>query len=487
MRAPCGAAADAYVSQLRHAPCTAFLCVNVQSCYPGPRMQTIGNMHVLPAEGVVPPVAFLGFTNRIVQRLIVPDRPDTLTTSVLDLGDVFISPVYPVSLSDLTLVCAMYPCTLDTNVRLLLRSSDGTDVWSSEVAVQVYGNTDALTRSASMFSDTRWRLMPVPMCSSDAGPTILEPGPYPLLLEYGGHRYQIGLLRFGSRSVPDLTPDRRAAILSDPSAAKLVRTGLKCTECNTTLDVYAGLERSKEFELDGAIWYRSLPASWSCSCGKISFDATYMRDNLHFYLGKQMVGDAPQHIEPLYDRSALSALVTEFRALLDKCSDDELAIQRFMEQNPLLLSRFTPVRLFARPPILTRFKADFVVLAPGGELILIEIERPGAKLTQKGGAPSKFFNHAVNQVQDWLQVLDDHKEAALQSLATDLSSASVSNVRGVVILGRDASVTPTVLRSLKKRSLGGIEFLTFDDLVAGLNAVAAKMGTSRLLHVHQTT
>ncbi len=44
-----------------------------------------------------------------------------------------------------------------------------------------------------------------------------------------------------------------------------------------------------------------------------------------------------------------------------------------------------PKRIFVKPPILTKYFADFAVLNARDELLLVEIGRPSLKLVKKDG------------------------------------------------------------------------------------------------------
>jgi len=113
------------------------------------------------------------------------------------------------------------------------------------------------------------------------------------------------------------------------------------------------------------------------------------------------------------------------------------------------------------------------VLSPQRELILIEIETPDTRLLKKDGDQAAPLTHAIDQVQRWLQVMDEHRVAALASMKID--AQMVGNIRGVVIAGRDRKNDKDHLRRLKGMLSGRISFLTFDDLAASLAALVEQM------------
>jgi hypothetical protein len=123
---------------------------------------------------------------------------------------------------------------------------------------------------------------------------------------------------------------------------------------------------------------------------------------------------------------------------------------------------------------LTRYIADFAILSPQRELILIEIEPPKVKLLRKNGDHAASLTHAVNQVQNWLQVASDHRNAFLSELKLDVGA--VGTIRGVVIAGRDKGYDGAHLRQLKSVFSGNIIVLTYDDLLGSLTTLIEQIG-----------
>jgi Domain of unknown function (DUF4263) len=93
-------------------------------------------------------------------------------------------------------------------------------------------------------------------------------------------------------------------------------------------------------------------------------------------------------------------------------------------------------------------------------------EKTSTRLLNKKGGKASSLQHAFDQVQDWLHVIDEHRLAVLDSLKIDRES--VASVRGVVIAGRDQGYDAKQLRVLKGVDFGRITFLTYDDLLFGL-------------------
>jgi hypothetical protein len=108
------------------------------------------------------------------------------------------------------------------------------------------------------------------------------------------------------------------------------------------------------------------------------------------------------------------------------------------------------------------------------ELILIELERADTRLMRQDGDVAAPLSHAIDQVSDWLQVVDDHRLAVLDSLG--IEKEQVSSVRGVVIAGRDIGYDARQLRKLKGVDRGRISLLTYDDVLLSLDALIRRIG-----------
>jgi len=298
----------------------------------------------------------------------------------------------------------------------------------------------------------------------DIDAVVKHPGQYKITVCRETEEVSIGCLVFGYAPAPPLTKERIAAIRSNPYATKRVRFSMRCNQCNDELRAYTGLERSDEEERDGWIWYKQLPDSFACKCGKTTMDLTMLRDSLHALLGHVTRGKEELSFTRLYERGALEAICNQFASLLDLNPEEE-QVQQFIEDNPILLHQFGPERIYHKAPILTKHKTDFAILSNKGALILIEIEKPGKRLLKKDGGMTADLQHAFDQVRDWLHRIEDHRAATLACI--DLKPEEVVSVRGVVIAGRDSGYPADHLRKLKWTDFGQIDFYTYDDLLRG--------------------
>jgi antiviral defense system Shedu protein SduA len=200
----------------------------------------------------------------------------------------------------------------------------------------------------------------------------------------------------------------------------------------------------------------------------MSVDLTIIRSNLHGYLGREDSNVHEVSFIPAYEREALQNIRKNFRDLLDNGAPEEV-IQKFIEENPVLLHPFSPKDLWFKAPVLTFCKTDFAILSHASELLLIELEKPQTRILKKDGGVHSELQHAFDQVRDWLHLADEHRQAFVECIGAE--PKQVGAVKGTVIAGRDAGCNPNHLRKLKGADLGRTKFMTYDDLFASFEAL----------------
>jgi len=303
----------------------------------------------------------------------------------------------------------------------------------------------------------------------DAPDIILRgPASYRFVLADDPQQRSLGTFRTAVLSAGPLTPARIAAIRSDPRASKAVRVEFACKNCKDRVGAYVALDRQERQETDGYIWYQNLPSEFACTCGGARFSLEIVRANLHALLGRRMGAEGLISAWPLYERSALETVRRNFAELLREGCAEEL-LQKYIEENPIVLHRFAPTHLFFKAPVLSLRKTDFAVLSPKGELVQIELEKATTPLLKKNGGTHSDLQHAFDQVHEWLHTADEHRLAVLKCIGLKLED--VANVTGCVIAGRDHGNDGEHLRRLKGSDFGKIQFMTYDDLLEGLDAL----------------
>src|SRR5262249_52285910 len=156
-----------------------------------------------------------------------------------------------------------------------------------------------------------------------------------------------------------------------------------CKTCSDELKVYAGIEKSTSLEAEGYKWSQSIAEDeFICSCGNTKFSLVPIRTGLHGLLQRNLNPKTDKAISSirLYEKTALEESCRGFLKLIDsKVAEEEL--QKFLESHPLFFHVFLPKKLIFKPPVLTKYFADFGVLNERKELLLIEIERPTLRLS----------------------------------------------------------------------------------------------------------
>lgn len=420
-----------------------------------------------------PDVLFLGLAERAAY--VRDGNTNLFKWNVLGLKHIVLSHIYPLTLSGFSAGFAFLPKAV----------SAGNKFWIVDESGKEAGFISLSTRNASLND-------PDAAINKD-GPMILllgegwtvaflllgkpsivipAPGLYQVLCEVDGSRVVVGQLHFAAVDAPELTQERIAAIRSDPTASKAVRIELGCNRCPTKARAYAALDRSTKSEAEGWTWYRDLPDEFVCDCGTTKMPLRYIRQNLHGLIGTTRRGTQDIDFLPLYERSSLETIRSTFAALLDSKPAEEI-LQQFLASNPILFHQFGALRLFSKPPILTFFVADFAVLTPNKELILVELEKTTTRLLKKDGGLASPLSHAFDQLRDWLHVFDEHRLAVLDTLK--IEREEVGAIRGIVIAGRDAGYDAHHLRKLKGEDRGRVTLLTYDDLLFALAALVGRM------------
>ena len=200
-----------------------------------------------------------------------------------------------------------------------------------------------------------------------------------------------------------------------------------------------------------------------------------LRESFHALLGQRFVEESNDiSITRLYEKKSLEDIYNRFWSLL-QTNSDEPAIQKFLENNPILFHQFTPLLIKKKPRVLGKHETDFVILSKNSHLVLIEIERPGKQILKKTGGQTQKLTQAIEQVRDWLHEIDEHRQAVLDGMG--FRKEQVSAIRGVVIAGRDMNYNEEDLRKLKKVDFGKISFFTYDDLAASLASLIRSVDT----------
>lgn len=424
-----------------------------------------------------PRVAFLGIAERASTRIENFNPVDYF----FGLKRVIYPFFYPISVAGWQFVFAIYDVLGNPNTKIKFKDGDR-DLGFIEIHTQVFESKNEKNQTVAQANSQEMSLLRayipvgqraewtnVVAKSAGANFALMHPGTYNLILEDQGIEIHIGSFVCGVCQLLPLTEERKAALRSDPSVAKIARIIFTCNKCNSTLQAYTGLERSTKLEEEGYIWFENLPAKFRCGCGENEFDLEHMRKNMHGLL-QSLHSDHSETVSliPLYESSSVQVIYRNFAALLDKNLSEE-NYQQFIEENPLLLHLFSPERLFNKAPVLSLRKTDFAILTSQRELILVELEKPDTKLLKADGGMHSQLQHAFDQVREWLHTFSEHRLAALECMG--LKKEEVASVKAVVIAGRDLPYDDEHLRRFKGADHANIKFFTYDDILGSLSTL----------------
>lgn len=425
-------------------------------------------------EETLPQVAFLGFAERAIS--VREGETNLVKWNVLGLKNILLTNFFPFWLNGWNLALALRITAPPGVLVLKFKADSGEEIGGVNLGLAAATPQVPLTQPASPFLwylPQAWLVAFLPL-PAEPNICIQKPGRYVAAVQTEDANEEIiGEFYCALVDPPPLTPEREAAIRSNPRATKAARMVLGCTLCPSKFRVYAALERMASLEAEGFTWYRDIAEHFICECGKTQLDLSTVKQNFFAVLGQPIGVSGQVDYKPFYERSALENLRVEFVNLLNTDPPEE-SLQQFIEQNPILLHQFPAEKLFFKPPISTRFKADFAVVTSQKELVLIEIERPSTCLLKQNGEQHSDLTHAVEQINQWLGVLDDHRLSALEEMR--ISREMVSKIRGVVIAGRDAGNDANHLRRLRGSYQDRVALLTYDDLAVSLAALAQKIG-----------
>jgi len=339
--------------------------------------------------------------------------------------------------------------------------------------------TTCVLRESVLPSDnTSYLIIPVP-----APPlVVLEPTVLALRIQWADCLAPLGRIACLFHEPTPLTEAEWQAMMSNPAAAKSTRASLTCTACLDELAVYYRLKPGGEAiprVMKNAIPIDEAPNHWTCKCGKSTFSLEYLKKGFHQFLRQS----APWHqgkvaghtMLPMYEQGQLGRLHADFQSLIGSDPPEEM-VQQFVHSNPIIWSFLSPVRLFIKPPILTKYLADFAVLTSQKILYFIELEKPGTRIDTKAGTFHKDVMKAFDQVRDWSVEVGEHRHAVLDQL--ELSSKDVLDVRYMVVAGLQRNVPIEVLAKLQQQiPTRSTVFYCFDELAALLHSVRVNLAT----------
>ncbi len=410
------------------------------------------------------PIYFLGICDKFNEPVIFRPGPYELKrTDLIGLRRAFLCHIFPIFSLDLYLVCLLDNNFIsdESGLTLIVKySKNSEEVGFISVKAQVLGEGNRFHSRFTLFAEK-------------ISESLFFPGTYEVLLKSDATETLLGEFELIHIPALPLTEERIRALKSDPKAIKYIKYGVSCKKCGDSIKAFVGIN-GRENEKDGYVWYEDLPSKFICSCGEANFSLMYVKENLHGLLGyKESPFSVEEDIERNYTRAALKRIVDDFWQIIDK-ETVEQEIQKFIEQNPIILSCFSPALLKPKAPATAKYKTDFAILNQKGELILIEIEKTNTPLFTKAGVQHSRLTQAIDQVENWLQEARRNKLGLIDDLSMEgLKLDMVTAIKGVVVAGRSLEEYKPHIEKLHARS--DISFYTYDDLYKFLRNVVSRV------------
>jgi hypothetical protein len=424
-----------------------------------------------------PVVAFLGVCERSLHQTLV-GHPKFGKIDLYGLCNLIPCAFFPTTLQGFEFFFAVSGVHLLTDLEFRIHLPGGGGYLSFPVVITRKEQNEPGTESSVALPETielspDWALLVVHH-KEDAG-LVIRPGRCRVTFVTGGEEHTAGWLALEHVPPPPLTQDRVDAILSNPAGVRTAQMKFQCNHCHDSMAVYTGLERNGDYERQGCVWYKELPDAFSCGCGKLRMDLTLLREHYHDVLGQVPKLGGKLDNTQRYQESKIESVCTAFAKLVSSDPQEEV-VQQFIQNNTILLTVFGPKRIFFKPPLLTKHKADIGILNHKKELLLIELERPSLQLLKQGGGVCAELNKPLQQVNDWLHLAEEQRVAVLSCIG-NLNLADVSRVRGVIVAGTDKGYDPEQLRHFKWMNFGSeITVFTYDELISYVVSLVRSVG-----------
>lgn len=420
------------------------------------------------------PIQFLGICDQFYESDYIKYAEDVLLKSqnLLGLRRIYFSNLFPLSLSSFYFVFLINTDCECSDIKIILYNMKEEEVASININIKSLETVPIGEKGEG----ERTIMNPCELNVIKFNPDVVvrEPGTYRLFfINSAEERVNLGSVLLEYVPAAPLTDESKEAMKSNPYLRKKIRMGVSCKVCDESIEFYTALEKSKE-SADG-LWYGDLPDFFCCGCGKTKLNLKYLRESMHSALISkiQSLPDA-ENMGRAYNETAIEKIALAFSDLIKKeidISTGEETLQKFIKNNPIVLSYFAPKLTAFKSPIGSKYTTDIVILNSKNELLLIELEKPNTKLKKANNGQHSEITTAFDQVEDWLVEVRKNRASVVDNLKIKgLTADKVANIRGVIIAGNKNDMDNDFMSKLLKRN-NEIDFLTYSDLVQGLVSI----------------
>jgi len=221
----------------------------------------------------IPRFAFLGVCDRInkVKNLLTGLQ----SYNLLNLRNEIVSNFFPLPLSGLHMVFAIFDPTASNVPAIVCESDSRGRLFRLDLKMGLLTPEEVPPdpRSFQEFhvpAYSPWLIVPLPF--PEINSVALSPDLFQFYAVDENNKFPIGGLALYYQQPTPLNDERIAAIRSDPYASKAAKMQFSCNKCKDTFKVYTGIERSKDSEKEGYMWYGELGNQFQCKCGASKID-----------------------------------------------------------------------------------------------------------------------------------------------------------------------------------------------------------------------
>lgn len=400
---------------------------------------------------------------------------------------------FPLSLEDLLLLMA-FPkdlCEVQEPTEIVLRNSATGETASLGLSMKTgmikedYIEVNAAHVEKPCFQDpttqkymtprlmisesNTFKMLPVPC------PNLFIPEPSDIVIYFkvGDHEHKLGTITCRFVPPPPITESERNALMSRPSAYKMAVMQLTCNKCQDRTCFHVSLDgcRSVTHESVESIPIMDAPDFWKCKCQHHNIPLCYLKQGMHVLFRILPPSGAKKRlgVVPLYEKNSIMSMLSEYQTMLiEQVHDKEEVFQQYLQEHPLFWNFLAPVRLWHKPPISTKYNADFAILTSMRVLYFVEIEKPKTTLMKSDGGVHSELQAGLDQVRDWRIEIDKRREAVLSGL--DLEQKDVHDIRYIVVAGLANRTGVIGMEKVRKMKTDADVIFCFDELASFLHS-----------------
>lgn len=430
---------------------------------------------------------FLGVCHKTLYRL------HGLALDLYGVTDYLMMPFFPSSLNSLHLLFA-WPKVLfghEEPIGVIVRER-GTDQWAKndmttyftpiketqiriDPSVGIAPNKwDSDTKQYSgslipLYEDNSTKMLPVPCPNL----FLSKPADVDVFIKIGETEHRTGSFTCRFVKPSPITEQERTAIMSQPNSRNILVIRIGCKSCGDAAHFHLALD-GKSQPPDTQPKSKSILDAldeWKCKCKKQNIPLHYLKNGMHNLF--RTLADSKESTQlnfiPMYESSTLSGILADYQKLLIENEDGKEEIfQKFIEDNPIIWNFLAPIRIWKKPSISTKYKADFAILDRMNVLYFVEIEKPKTTLIKRNGGVHADLQAGIDQIRDWKIEIDKRREAVLSSL--ELEQKNVHDIRYIVVAGLAQKTGTVGMEKVRKMKTDADFIFCFDELTSFLHS-----------------